>query len=157
VSSQPKTKQAIASIGRVLSRDEMLGMVAQGATQRQLAKVASDRLGKEVSVYYLHRYLHNTAEDTEAYNAARLIAAQHYADQVAETVERVTNGSMDPGSAKVVQSGAMWLASRMSPKDWGDRIAVDQTITDLTTLHLESMRDRLRTVTTQEKTAVAES
>lgn len=146
MAAQPKTRQAIKQITAELPLEEMLSRVAEGATQRDLAKLVSERIGREVSVYYLNRWIHDDAERSEAWRLAKQQAADRFADVVAETIDAVKDGRLDPNAAKVVSSNAQWLAARMSPAKWGDRIQVDAQVLDVTELHLQSMRERMRSV-----------
>jgi hypothetical protein len=43
-----------------------------------------------------------------------------------------------------------WLAERMDPKRWGNKVQNDVRITDTTALHLAAVRDLMRTVSVQE-------
>ena len=149
--SQPKTRQTIKQISAELPLDEMLSRVAEGATQRDLAALVSQRTGKPISVYYLNRWIHDSPERAEAWKAAKSQAADRFADVVAETIGQVKDGTLDPNQAKVISSNAQWLASRMAPAKWGDRIQVDAQVLDVTQLHLDQLRSALRTVSTVDK------
>lgn len=147
--SQPKTRQTLKRIDAELPLDEMLARVAEGATQKDLAALVSERLGQPVSQYYVSRWINADPDRAEAWKQAKQQAADRYADVVAETIEDVKTGKLDPNSAKVVSSNAQWLAARLSPSKWGDRLQVEQTTLDVTALHLEQLRQRLKTVTVQ--------
>lgn len=149
MAAQPKTRQTLKRLDAELPLDEMLARVAEGATQRDLAKLASERIGHDISQYYISRWINDVPERAEAWKAAKQQAADRYADVVAETIEDVKTGKLDPNSAKVVSSNAQWLAARLSPSKWGDRLQVEQTTLDVTALHLEQLRHRLKTVATQ--------
>jgi hypothetical protein len=144
MAAQPKTRAMIKAIEKELPFDEMLARVSEGATQTQLANLVAERIGKPCSHYYINRWIHKDAERSEAWKEAKQIAANRYADEVAETIQSVKDGKLDPNSAKVISSNAQWLASRMSPRDWGDRVNVDMAVTDLTSLHLEGLRQAMR-------------
>ena len=146
MAAQPKTRAMIKAVGLELPEEEMLSRVAEGATQQQLANLVSERLGKPVSAYYVNRWIHATPERSDAWKAAKQQAADTYADVVAETIDDVRQGKIDPNSAKVVSSNAQWLAARLSPARWGDRLQVEATHLDVTQLHLASLRDTMRDV-----------
>ena len=151
MAAQPKTRAAIRAISEQLPLDEMLARVAEGATQKQLAELVSQRLGKQVSQYYVSKWINADDARKALWLEAKQQAAARYADEVAIAIDDVKAGRLDANSAKTIMSGAQWLASRLSPRDWGDRIAVDQTTVDLTTLHLNSLRERMRTVAEQSR------
>lgn len=143
---QRKTRQTLKRIDAELPLDEMLSRVAEGATQWELARLVSERIGQDVSQYYVSKWIHADPDRAEAWKQAKQQAADRYADVVAETIQDVKDGKLDPNAAKVVSSNAQWLAARLSPNKWGDRLQVEQTTLDVTQLHLESMRQRMRTV-----------
>jgi hypothetical protein len=64
--------------------------------------------------------------------------------------ERVETEQIDPNAAKVAIGARQWLAERMDAKRWGNRIQQDVQITDTTQLHLEAVRNLMRTVSVQE-------
>lgn len=148
---QRKTRKTIKEISQQLPLEEMLARVAEGATQTQLAQLVSDRLGRPVSQYYVSKWLSADEDRKAAWLEAKQQAAGRFADEVAETIQAVKDGRMDANSAKTVMSGAQWLASRLNPRDWGDRIAVDATTLDVTQLHLASLRERMQDVTPKGK------
>ena len=146
MAAQPKTRAAIKAISEQLPLDEMLARVAEGATQQQLARLVSDRLGKEVSQYYVSRWINADDQRKALWQEAKQQAANRYADQVAEAIEDVKSGKLDPNAAKTVMSGAQWLAARLSPSQWGDRLEVNATTLDVTQMHREAMRQQMRVV-----------
>jgi hypothetical protein len=78
---------------------------------------------------------------------ARALANAERIEQLAEKVEAE---QMDPNAAKVAMSARQWLAERMDAKRWGNKIQQDIKVTDTTQLHLEAVRNLMRTVSTQE-------
>ena len=146
MAAQPKTRAAIKAISQQLPLDEMLARVAEGATQSQLAALVSERVGRPLSQYYISKWLSADPERKEAWLEAKKLAADRYADQVAEAIDDVKAGRLDANSAKTVMSGAQWLASRLSPAQWGDRLEVNATTLDLTQMHIAAMRERMKIV-----------
>ena len=144
MAAQPKTRQAIATITRELPFDEMVAKVASGASQRELAALVSERIGKELPVYYINKWIHADAERSEAWKLAKEQAANYHADKVQEAAQDVVKGTLDPNSARTAIQAHQWLASRLAPKTWGDRIQVDANVTDTTALHLAALRQRLK-------------
>ena len=64
--------------------------------------------------------------------------------------EKVETEQIDPNAAKVAMGARQWLAERMDPKRWGNKIQQDVQITDTTQLHLQAVRDLMRTVSVVE-------
>jgi hypothetical protein len=154
MASRPKTKQAIATINRELPFDEMVDKVAAGASQRDLAKLVAERTGGEMSVYYVNRWIHSDPERSEAWRQAKEMAANYHADKVQEAAEDVVTGKLDPNSARAAIQAHQWLAARLSPRQWGDKLEVNANVVDVTSLHLEALRQRLRAANTIEGEAV---
>lgn len=151
MASQPKTQSFIKAITSELPLDEMLDRVAEGATQAQLAALVSERLGKPVSQYYVSRWVNADPDRKEAWLAAKKQCADRYADVVAETIKDVKDGKLEANAAKVVSSNAQWLAARLDPGRWGDRVSVDVQTLDVTALHLEGLRQAMRNEDRQEE------
>ena len=145
----------LRKIDAELPLQEMLARVAEGATQKQLAELVAERTGEPCSQYYLSKWINRDPERAELWKEAKQQAADRYADEVAETIQSVKSGKLGPNEAKVISANAQWLASRMSPARWGDRIQVDQTTLDVTALHIEALRQRMRTVSVQTERAEA--
>ncbi len=144
MAAQPKTRQAIATITKELPLEEMLAKVAEGATQAQLAEMVSERIGKPLSQYYISKWISADPARKEAWLQAKQLAANKYADEVVDAIAAVKKGTMDPNSAKAVMSGAQWLASRLSPSQWGDRLEVNATVLDVSAMHLQSLREAMK-------------
>ena len=115
----------------------MLGYVAEGYTLRRIAAVAEAETGKKYSPYYIGKLLKSYGED---YEEAKKLQALHHADRVGEIAEEVETGTLDPASARVSSDNRKWLAARMNPREYGDKIQADIQVTDMTTLHLEALR-----------------
>ena len=152
MAAQPKTRQMVATITRELPIEEMCAKVAAGASKRDLGALVAERIGKEVPVYYVNKWIHADAERAELWRAAEEQAANYHADKVQEAAESVVKGTLDPNSARTAIQAHQWLAARLSPRQWGDKLEVNANVTDTTALHLEMLRQRLRTVETVEPT-----
>lgn len=87
------------------------------------------------------------SEKFEAVRAARALANAERIERLADMVE---TEQIDPNAAKVSIGARQWLAERMDPKRWGNKIQSDVRITDTTQLHLEAVRNLMRTVSVQE-------
>ena len=67
--------------------------------------------------------------------ALKLGAANQYAEATAalarfqvekfeRTIEKLEGGEIDPQTARVVMDGRKWIASKLFPRQWGDKVAV---------------------------------
>ena len=67
--------------------------------------------------------------------ALKMGAADHYAratsalaafqvEQFESIIEKAERGELDPQTARVVMDGRKWIASKLFPRQWGDKVAV---------------------------------
>lgn len=82
----------------------------------------------------------------EKYELIRNARALANAERIEQLAEKVEMEQIDPNAAKVSIGARQWLAERMDSKRWGNRIQQDVKITDTTQLHLQAVRDLMRTV-----------
>lgn len=149
--AQALTKQAIALIEREIGNQSMLDMVADGKSQRAIAKHISEKIGRPVSHYYVNRYLHRDEEADAAYKAATLIAANNAAGKIQEITDELLDGRRDPGSVKVASDNLKWIAAKLDPSTYSDKAQIDIQVTDIAALHINAMREAMRTVSTVKK------
>ena len=145
MAAQSKTQQHKALIVRTISEQGLLDMVATGWSHRRIAAHVEQVVGKPISCYYVTK----TLQSLEGYADAKKAQAEYHAGRVAEAAEAVVDGKLDAASARVASDNWRWLASKMDPSVYSDKVAVDMQIVDLTRVHLDSLRDRLKTVSTQ--------
>jgi hypothetical protein len=74
VAAQGRTRQQVAAIARVFGRDELLELRSRGAFLREIARLASERLGRPISHYYVRATLKRLGIDTTARHLAELRA-----------------------------------------------------------------------------------
>lgn len=146
--AQPKTQQAKALITRSLSKDQLLDMVATGWTQQRIADHVSSLAGKPISTYYVCRTLQSFGEE---YQEAKRAQARYQAERVADIADKVEEGKLDPASARVAADNRRWVASKLDPGTYGDKVAMDVQVTNVAEMHLNAMRDAMRTVATVDK------
>lgn len=82
----------------------------------------------------------------ERYEIVRNARALANVERIEQLAEKVETEQIDPNAAKVSIGARQWLAERMDAKRWGNRIQQDVKITDTTQLHLQAVRDLMRTV-----------
>jgi hypothetical protein len=144
MAAQKKTSQKKALITNTVSKPALLDMVAEGKTLKQIAEHVNQLIpGLDANPYYLCKTLQQWPEE---YSAAKKAQAELHAGKLSEIAERVEQGTLDPASARVSSDNRKWLAARLNPSEYGDRVAVDTTVLDVTSLHLEAMRTAMRTV-----------
>ena len=143
MAAQPKTRQMRALITRTLSKEQLLDMVASGWTQQRIADHIRELTGAPVTQYYVSKTL--TALGDE-YVAAKKAQAALQAERVLDIADKVESGTLDPSSARVSSENRRWVASKLDPATYGDRIQADVNLTDVTALHLEALRNAMRVV-----------
>jgi hypothetical protein len=146
--SQPKTAQTKALVNRTLSKDQLLEMIATGWTVRRIADHVSSLVGEPISHYYIVKTLQSYGED---YQEAKKQQARLQAERVADIADKVEEGKLDAASARVAADNRKWVASKLDPSTYGDRVAMDVQLTDVTAMHLQAMRDAMKIVTTVDK------
>jgi hypothetical protein len=146
--SQPKTQQVMALVTRTLGKDQLLDMVATGWTQKRLAAHVTEIVGKPISDYYICKTLQSYGDD---YTQAKKAQAQYHADRVAEISDKVESGLIDPQSARISSDNRKWIASKLDPSVYGDKVAMDVQLTDVTAMHMAAMKEAMRTVYTVDK------
>jgi hypothetical protein len=106
--------------------------------------------GSEVPFAILWGKMQSDPALMERYEIVRNARALLNAERIEALAEKVEQEQMDPNAAKVAMSARQWLAERMDPRRWGNKIQSDVRITDTTALHLAAVRDLMRTVSVQE-------
>lgn len=106
--------------------------------------------GSVVPYSVLFDRIQKDPELSERYEMVRNARALANAERIEQLAEKVEAEEMDPNAAKVAMSARQWLAERMDAKRWGNKIQQDIKLTDTTQLHLEAVRNLMRTVSVQE-------
>ena len=145
MAAQGKTRQAKAAISRTLPKEVLLDRVASGSTLQQIADEVESLTGQKYSKYYICKTLQQWPE----YQDAKKAQAQLHAERIASIADEVESGKLDPASARVSSDNRKWVAARLDPATYGDKVQADINLTDVTQLHLASLRDRMKTVSTQ--------
>jgi hypothetical protein len=94
----------------------------------------------------LIRKIQSDPELHEKYEIVRNARALANAERIEQLAQKVEDEQIDPNAAKVSIGARQWLAERMDAKRWGNKIQQDVKITDTTQLHLEAVRNLMRTV-----------
>ena len=61
-------------------------------------------------------------EFSEKYARARQDGADALADKIRELAERVETGKLDPNAGRVAIDALKWIASKLKPRAYGDRL-----------------------------------
>lgn len=64
--------------------------------------------------------LNSDADFAARYSLAMENRGQVYADKIAEIIDRVIAGTLDPNAGRVAIDGLKWASSKLAPKKYGD-------------------------------------
>lgn len=106
--------------------------------------------GEDVPYGMLFERIQKVPELAEKYEVIRNARALANAERIEALADKVETEQIDPNAAKVAMGARQWLAERMDSKRWGNKIQQDVKITDTTQLHLEAVRNLMKTVSVVE-------
>ena len=90
------------------------------------------------------------------YEHAREARAMIFADRILGYMEEVKDGTLPPAQAKYLTDSVMWLASRLDPQHWGNKIEVKGEIRSTVEMHLEAVRELAEKIKHGDRTPVIE-
>ena len=128
-------KQVAAVLGAPETYDHFFKVVAAGEPSYQFCKLM------EIPLNSLMGRIKADPDLKKRYEDACEARALTHVDRIEKIINDVEIGSMDAHAAKVSMDARKWLATKMDPNRFGDRQRVDLTTTDMTTLHLEAIRE----------------
>lgn len=118
--------------------DALCDDLLTGVSQASIAKASG------VSQSALVRWIAADPERSARVREARIAAARHF-DECAEQVLKDASDSFGLAKARELASHYRWKASKSNPREYGDKIEIDQktTVTDLTEEQLDAKLARL--------------
>jgi len=119
MSGTPK-KRARREALETLGIDGLCDAIADGSSLRQVAESLGMR---EVQV---RNWIDASDERVTQYARAREVRTHMYAEQIVEISDSAT--PEDVGVAKLRVDSRKWVASKLLPKTYGDRVQVDSTV-----------------------------
>lgn len=81
-----------------------------------------------------------SGERQELYEAARAERAAYMAEQILKVTQQVEDGILLVPQARLITDNLKWMAERMDPTLWGNRIQVKADIKSTTEMHLEAVK-----------------
>ena len=123
--------------------ENLLDSVASGHSLMQFAR--DNGVKPSLMTAWLHRFDEESKEAQE-YASARRARAEYMADRIIETTDLVASGDMGPGQGRVVIDSLRWMAARLDPHIWGDKLNIKAEVTHTTQLHLEAVRQMAENV-----------
>jgi hypothetical protein len=118
--------------------DELCDRIIGGESQTEIARDI------KVSVATLVGWISSDPERSARAREARIASASSFADKAAEELQSA-NDVFGLAKARELASHWRWRASKTIPREYGDKIEIDQrtTITDLTDEQLDEKLTRL--------------
>jgi hypothetical protein len=90
------------------------------------------------------------------YEEARHARANHMADRILDICDQVEMGILAPPAARVIVDNLKWMAARLDPHIWGDKLHVKAEVKSTTEMHLEAVRELAKRVQAQDDRPVIE-
>ncbi len=97
--------------------DEICAMLADGMSLRSIVKLKNMPASSTV-----FKWLREIDEFSEQYARAKEESADALADDIQEISEGVLKKRYDPQAARVAMDGKKWIASKLKPKKYGDKL-----------------------------------
>ena len=106
---------------------EFLKRIGEGNSANQVCKQADMPSWRLVS-----EKLNSDSDFATRYSVAMENRGQVYADKIAEIIDAVIDGRIDPNAGRVAIDGLKWTSAKLAPKKYGDihRHEVKHTGTD---------------------------
>jgi len=117
--------------------DAIMEAVASGQSVSSFAR----QLG--LSPTRMSSWLSTLSDDVKIvkYQDARLSRANIMADRILDICDQVETGLISPQMARVIVDNLKWIAARLDPAIWGDKLQVRAEIKSTTEMHLEAVRE----------------
>jgi hypothetical protein len=138
-----KRERAIALMAKQTFMPELCEYISNGGSLVQFALTAQIPYGR------LHRWIVEDEERKQQLDIARRARAMWHVDRIETLADSVEQERIDPHAAKVASDIRRWVASRLDMQQWGDKVQQRIEITDTTKLHLEAVRNLMKTVSIQ--------
>jgi hypothetical protein len=135
-----KREKALALLESPNFMPELCEYVSTGGSLTEFAVASGIPYGR------LHRFLMSNEERKTQIDIARKARAQWHVDRMEGLANSVEQEQIDPHAARVASDIRRWVASRLDMQQWGDKMQTKVEITDTTQLHLEAVRNLMRTV-----------
>jgi len=103
-------------------QQELVDCVSQGESLHAWCK------RKDIPYTTVRRWIDSVPARKSEYEQARIARAEWHVSDIEEMMTEVRQGSLDPASARVIAENKRWIASRMDPHLWGDKVQIDANV-----------------------------
>ena len=83
---------------------------------------------KDVPYTTVRRWIDNTPARKNEYEQARIARAEWHVSDIESMLTDVRNGTLEPAAARVIAENKRWLASRMDPHLWGEKVEINANV-----------------------------
>lgn len=139
-----KRDRAIAILNNPNFMREICEYVSTGGSLAEFA------VANQIPYGRLHRFLFDNEERKSAVLAARHARAQWHVERMEKLANSVEDAQIDPHAARAAADIRKWVASRLDMQTYGDKMQTKVEVTDTTALHLEAVRNLMKTVASVE-------
>lgn len=135
-----RRERAIELMSKPAFMPELMEYVSTGGSLVEFS------IANQIPYGRLHRYLNSDPERKAQLDTARQARALWHVDRMENLANSVEQERIDPHAAKVASDIRRWVAARLDMQQWGDKMQQKIEITDTTQLHLEAVRNLMKTV-----------
>lgn len=101
---------------------ELTDCVAQGESLHAWCK------RKDMAYNTVNDWINRVPARKEQYERARIARAEWHVSDIESMMTEVRRGDLDPSAARVIAENKRWLASRMDPHLWGEKVQVEANV-----------------------------
>jgi len=101
---------------------EITDCVAQGESLHAWCK------RKDMAYNTVFDWVNRDPARKERYERARISRAEWHVSDIEEMLTEVRRGDLDPARARVIAENKRWIASRMDPHLWGEKMQINAEV-----------------------------
>jgi CCR4-NOT transcriptional regulation complex NOT5 subunit len=101
---------------------ELTDCVAQGESLHAWCK------RKDMAYNTVNDWINRVPARKEQYERARIARAEWHVSDIESMMTEVRRGDLDPSAARVIAENKRWLASRMDPHLWGEKVQIEANV-----------------------------
>lgn len=102
--------------------DHIVELVSTGGSMMEYAKK------HDIPYSTLNEWIKRNPNYNARYAAARINRAEWHVQDIENLMDEVRQDKLDPAKARVIAENKRWVASRMDPHLWGDKIEVNANV-----------------------------
>jgi hypothetical protein len=118
--------------------EELFSSIATGDSLRDFC------ITKDLPFNPLFRTIHDNPDKHEQYKLALKARAERHREQIEKVIDQVEQGQITSDAARVSVTGRQWLASKLNPERYGEKITAEVKVLDVTQLHLAALKEAMR-------------